>query len=258
MENQLQVTTQNQLLKNCTKDINNISLIDATAGVKIKKLGGLKQIGDVLFILYSLTGLNKNNYPNREETILLANFIHSEFQNSTLEEIKLAFTLAIKMELSQFLGKNDSVEHFQSFSPVYFSKIMAAFKKYKAHQLKSILPKVSSLPKFKEVTDYDFLKSNFIDQFEKFKDGHYPWSYGADVMIFDLLVKHEIINIPHADKVAKSQEINKNLDASKFDSVELYRAEWSKKVKVYFFKQYIDEVKNFDLEIETIIKNKIQ
>lgn len=241
-----------------TNNIKDISLIQAANNNKIKKYAGLQEIGGILFYLYQMTGLNKNNYPTKEESLILANFIHSEFQNSTLEEIKLAFTLAIKMELSQFLGKNDSVEHFQSFSPVYFSKIMAAFKKYKAHQLKSILPKVSSLPKFKEVTDYEFLKSNFIDQFEKFKDGHYPWSYGADVMIFDLLVKHEIINIPHADKVAKSQEINKNLDASKFDSVELYRAEWSKKVKVYFFKRYIDEVKNFDLEIETILKNKIQ
>ncbi len=245
-------------MRSCTKNINNISLIDATAGVKIRNLAGLKEIGDVLFILYSLTGLNKNNYPNRDETILLANFIHSDFGGNTIEEIKLAFTLAIKMELSQFLGKNDSVEHYQTFSPIYFSKIMAAYKKYKAHQLKSILPKVSSMPKFAEVSDFDFLKSNFIDQFDKFKDGHYPWSYGADVMIFDLLVKHEIVNIPHADKVEKSREINKQLDASKFESVELYRAEWSKKVKVYFFKQYIEEVKQFDLEIETIIKNKIQ
>lgn len=235
-----------------------ISIIDATDGVKIKDVENLKPIGDVLFILYSLTGLNKNNYPNREETILLANYINTEYQNNTLNEVQLAFKLAIKGELNRFLGKNDSMDHFQSFSPAYFSKVMAAYKKYKAHQLQSVLQKASTLPQIAEVSDYDFLKSNFIDQFAKFKDGHYPWRYGADVMIFDILVKHEIIKINHADKLAKSQEINKKLDAAKFESVELYRAEWSKKVKIYFFKQYIDELNGFDLDLNTIIKNKIQ
>lgn len=246
-------------MKSFTNSTKDISLVQAINSPKIKNLGGLEEIGSVLFYLYSLTGLNKNNYPNRDESLLLANFIHSEFQNYTLEEIKLAFNLAIKMELSQFMGKNDSVDHFQSFSPVYFGKVMGAYKKYKAHNLKPILEKQSQYIEPSEVTDYDFLKRNFVDQLHKYKDGHYPWAYGgADIMIFDFLVKHEIINVPHADKMAKVKELEKQWKGKQFESYEVYKLELFKQVKLFFFKQYIDQVKEFGLDIETVIKNKVK
>jgi hypothetical protein len=208
--------------------------------------------------LFSLTGLNKNNYPNKDETILLANFIHSEFGNYTIEEIKLAFNLAIKKELTMFMGKDESVEHYQTFSPVYFSKIMIGFKKYKEHSLKPILAKISNLPETEEVSDYDFMVSNFVNKFDKFLKGAYPWKYGADIFIFDVLVKHEIINVPFEEKKEKSIEINKSLDSSKFKTLELYKLAWSNKVKMYFFNQYINELKDFEVDVLELINEKIK
>lgn len=246
-------------MKNFTKSTKDIFLIKAIEGVKIKNFAGLIEIGDILFILYSLTGLNKNNYPNKDESILLGNFIHSDFGNFTIEEIKLAFTLAIKKELTQFMGKGESIEHFQTFSPVYFSKIMIGYKKYKEHNLKPLLAKVSSMPIIPEKSDYDFIISNFVNQFDKFKNGQYPWRYGADVMIFEILVNHEIINISDSEK----KEIHYNIIRPKLVGKEYsnqneFETDWLNKTKIYFFKKYIDEVVEFDVDLLELIKDKIK
>jgi len=221
------------------------TLVKSFEGNKLKNVSNVQLIADLLTELFVLSGLSLNNYPNDNEEALLIRFVRGNFENYTINEIRLAFTLAVKRDLMPFMGKNADVSHYQNFSVEYFCKIMTGFRKYKAHQLTPLLAKVSNLPTLPEISDFDFLKSNLVDQLDKFKSGHYPWSNGADVFIFDILVKNEIINVPHADKVAKSQEVNKSINSKNFETIDLYRAEWSKRVKIYFFKQWIDQVENW-------------
>jgi hypothetical protein len=225
---------------------------------KIKFIDGFDEVAKMLFYLYALTGLNKNNYPSKEESLLLANFIKDEYQNLTLQEVKLAFSLSVKMELKQFIDKNESLDHFQSFSPMYFGKVIAAYKKYKAHTIKPLLIQKSNTPDYPEISDFDFIKSNFLGQFDKFKKGHYPWSYGADIMIFDILAKNKIIAIDDNEKKLKFNEFKNELKIKPFKTQEEFNNELFKKLKLYFFYKYLNEVVEFGIDLEEVInKNTI-
>ena len=241
---------------NSCKNVQQNTLVKSFEGNKLKNVSNVQLIADLLTELFVLSGLSINNYPNDNEEALLIRFVHGNFENYTINEIRLAFTLAVKRDLIPFMGKNADVSHYQNFSVEYFCKIMTGYRKYKAHQLTPLLAKVSNLPTLPEISDYDFLKSNLVDQFDKFKAGHYPWGYGADVLIFDILVKNEIINVPHADKIKKGQEVKKSLNPANFENSDLYKAEWLKIIKIHFYKIWIDEVVKMELDLLTIITNK--
>lgn len=237
-----------------TKTYSEQSIVEAIQGTRIVNLDGLKEIGVLLIELFTMTSLKVESRPNELEFKYLTQKVKQKFGMFRLDEIRLAFELGVTRDLEHFFAKNESIKHYGTFSLEYFGSVMKAYSRYKNEQMKPLLKKISSMPNFKEVSDYDFLKSNFIDQFNKFKDGGYPWNYGADIMIFDLLVKHGIVIVNEDDKLEKSREVNRALKRSKFENDKLHRAEWSRQVKKYFFTRYINEVKDFDLDINSIIE----
>lgn len=94
----------------------------ATNEQKIKAESA-ERIGEVLRLVMLKVGLRIVNLPAPAEKAVLLMHIITEYGNHTLEEIKLAFDLAIsgKLELKE-------VSCYENFSCLYFSTIMNAYR----------------------------------------------------------------------------------------------------------------------------------
>ncbi len=229
-------------------------LAQAINGRKLKNFGGFEELERVFFMIWQMIGLKEANYPGPEEASYLMNIVHKNYSQYTLEEIHLAFELAITRESLPFMGKGATVEHFQSFDFQYFSKIMFGFRRYKEHQLKPILAKQNKLKEEKEITDFDFLKLNFVNKFQIYVNGGYPWNYGLDLLIFDKFVQYGKIKVPDEIKKVKSNQVRDSLNQSDFENVEAMRKEWSKRVRLHFFNEFINGLRKNKTNLDELIK----
>lgn len=85
-------------------------------------------------------GLRSQNWPEGEEKAVLIEHIVSNFGGHRIEEIKLAFEMAIA-------GKFDvEVNCYENFSCYYFSTIMNAYRKWSAQAYRQLEPKIIENP----------------------------------------------------------------------------------------------------------------
>jgi len=183
----------------------------------------------------------------------LLRFIHGNYKSYTLKEIELAFTLAMTRDTLPFMGKNAEVGHYQNFSIEYFCKIMTAYKKYKDHNMKSVLAKQSTFQQIEPPSDKTFLTVNFVNKFKVYLNGGYPWNYGIDIKIFELLVKNGIITIEQDEKIRVGQDIRKQLKTSYKDDTER-KNDWIRLSKKRFFMEYIDNCRKEKINLNEIIE----
>jgi hypothetical protein len=73
-----------------------------------------------LAYIFQLIGLTK--LPEKEEFLVIEDFIRSTYPNFTINEFRLAFKLAVQRKL------DCDIEHYEKFSPKYISQIMSAYK----------------------------------------------------------------------------------------------------------------------------------
>ncbi len=73
-----------------------------------------------LAYIFQLIGLTK--LPEKEEFLVIEDFIRSTYPNFTINEFRLAFKLAVQRKL------DCDIEHYEKFSPKYISQIMIAYK----------------------------------------------------------------------------------------------------------------------------------
>lgn len=229
-------------------------LTKAINGQKLKNFGGFEQLEKTFFMIWKIIGIKSSNYPTAQELPILLNMVHKNYSQYTLEEIYLAFELAATRETVPFMGKGATADHFQSFDFPYFCKIMFGFKRYKEHQLKPILAKQNKLKESKEITDFDFLKLNFVNKFNIYVNGGYPWNYGLDLLIFDKFVQYKKINVPDEIKKVKSNQVRDSLNQNDFENVEAMRKEWSKRVRLHFFNEFINGLRKNKTNLDELIK----
>jgi len=96
-----------------------------SVAIKSKKISEQPEINlrNVLKIIMVKIGLRGKNFPVGIEKSLLLDYIFKNYGNHTLEEITLAFDMAMagKLEI-------DTINCYESFSCLYFSKIMNAYR----------------------------------------------------------------------------------------------------------------------------------
>lgn len=68
--------------------------------------------------------------PGEVKLAILEDWIISEYGNFTINEVKVAFKQMIA---------NDFIDHYQNFSPAYFSQVMERYKK-KANEIRKMMP----------------------------------------------------------------------------------------------------------------------
>lgn len=104
-------------------------LIVALTSTKIKE-SSLEEIKQSLRYVMVKVGLRSQNWPNDEEKQILIAHIVQHFGNNTIDEIKLAFDLAITGKLE--LDKNE-ISCYENFSCLYFSQIMVAYRGWSSY-----------------------------------------------------------------------------------------------------------------------------
>jgi len=127
-----------------------------TEGTKINTLTNDESLIVVFMYVFALIGLKTEQMPNKTETIVLVNFVKSNYGAFRVEEIKVAFELGIKKQYQV------DMNHYGNFSPLYFGNIMNAYKESRNKvglELNRIEQKKQSLIQ-KEVTDSELLKTN--------------------------------------------------------------------------------------------------
>lgn len=105
-------------------------------------------------------GLREQNWPTDEETAVLIQHIESNYGGHTVEELRLAFDMAIAGKLDV-----DPV-CYENFSCLYFSKIMGVYREWAVEEYKQVEAKQAAPQiEYKE----DMSKEAFQDWFEKTK-----------------------------------------------------------------------------------------
>ena len=95
-----------------------------------------------------LVGLNV--MPDKIKMSVLEDWIRTEYGNYTINEVKVAFKQMVA---------NDFIDHYQNFSPAYFSQVMDRYKK-KANQLRRMIPqeREEAIP---HLTDLEIINYSF-------------------------------------------------------------------------------------------------
>lgn len=98
----------------------------------------LDEIKEVLRLCMIKIGLRSENWPNDLEKLVLFEHIVANFGGNRIEEIKLAFDMAIAGSLDDKLRKGESVHCYENFSCLYFSSIMNAFRRWSSEAIRYV------------------------------------------------------------------------------------------------------------------------
>ena len=125
----------------------------AINAAKISQEGDIRLVETLKIIMLKL-GIREANLPTNSEKIVLIDHIRKNYSAHTLQELKLAFDLAIAGKLEC------EVDHYENFSCLYFSKIMTAYRSWSGRVYKELpQEKPKELPASNEtVTDEDWIE----------------------------------------------------------------------------------------------------
>jgi hypothetical protein len=126
-------------------------------------------------------GLRQQNWPTTEETAVLIQHLESNYGGHTVDEIKLAFDMAIA-------GKLDvEVNCYENFSCLYFSNIMAAYREWAKEEYKQIEAKQPiALPEIKEDMSAEAMTDWFNATAKKIKAGELKVDF-VPLMLYEFM-----------------------------------------------------------------------
>jgi hypothetical protein len=107
-----------------------------------------------LVYLMQLVGINN---PGEVKLAILEDWIRTEYGGFTINEVKVAFKQMVA---------NDFIDHYQNFSPAYFSQVMDRYKK-KANEVRKMMPqeRVEAIPHLTdlEIIDYSYQEYKVLE-----------------------------------------------------------------------------------------------
>lgn len=148
---------------------------------KIRELTEFKPLREVIGKCFIKAGLSFENYPTENERMVLENFIIGCYGGYMLEEISLAFDLAIT-------GKLGAVDTncYQNFSCQYLGRIMHAYHIWRMKQIAKSQKSADEIPD--QMTDEQWFEKMLIEPYDVLvQTGNYPWSEFQDRVIFTKL-----------------------------------------------------------------------
>jgi hypothetical protein len=110
-----------------------------------------------LAYIFTLLGLTK--YPDKEEMIVIEDFIRTSYPLFTVQEFRIAFKMAVQ-------GKLDcTTEHYEKFSPKFIGQVMAAYTKKAVEVRKMIKPILSEIeaPKLSDEDIVSFTQKEWLE-----------------------------------------------------------------------------------------------
>jgi hypothetical protein len=126
----------------------------AFSGSRIRSLNQTMLHQNLIYIM-QLVGINV--IPDKVKLAVLEDWIRSEYGGFTINEIKVAFKQMVA---------NDFLDHYQNFSPAYFSQVMDRYKK-KANEVRKMMPqeRVEAIPHLTdlEIIDYSYQEYKVLE-----------------------------------------------------------------------------------------------
>lgn len=153
----------------------------------------VEELKQVLRLIMVKVGLRSQNFPGDIEKVVLMEHITTNYSNHTLEEIKLAFDLAISGKLDM-----EEVSCFENFSCLYFSNVMNSYRRWAIEQHKYIKPKELP-PPTENLSDQTMME--WIEETKKeLNAGNIKSIYFLPVMQYEWLVLVGKLNPTNQEK----------------------------------------------------------
>jgi hypothetical protein len=201
------------------KTLNNGYIVDneIAEAFKGQKLNLLSPVTLKENLAYIFTLLGITRYPEKEEFMVIEDFIRTSYPNYTIEEFVIAFKMAVQ-------GKLDcSTEHYEKFSPKFIGQVMAAYTKKALEVRKMIKPIVNEIepPKLSDDDIVSFTMKEWLNSARN----DFNRVFNAD-KVFGILLKQgklkfqehemlEIIKIVREDNIQKMNKLY-GIDAKNF------------------------------------------
>lgn len=159
------------------------SLQVAVQGQRILN-SSIEEIKQVLRYVMIKIGLRASNWPGEEETAVLIQHIVFNFSSHTIDEIKLAFDMALTGKL------NADPNCFENFSCLYLSGIMNAYRIWAAEAYRQT---VKAVPEQKIYTDkelWSMQREDMENAYQRMKAGK---QNNIPVRMKEVLIKDGLI-----------------------------------------------------------------
>ncbi len=125
----------------------------AFSGERIRNLNSIIFNQNLIYLM-QLVGINN---PGEVKLAILEDWIRTEYGGFTINEVKVAFKQMVA---------NDFIDHYQNFSPAYFSQVMDRYKK-KANEVRKMMPqeRVEAIPHLTdlEIIDYSYQEYKLLE-----------------------------------------------------------------------------------------------
>ena len=162
MQKELQKITENLISTN-SKNLETTTLstllpmekeiMTAFVGERMRNLNSIIFKQNLVYLM-QLVGINT---PGEVKLAILEDWIRTEYGNFTINEVKVAFKQMVA---------NDFIDHYQNFSPAYFSQVMDRYKK-KANEVRKMMPeeRVEAIPHLTdlEIIDYSYQEYKILE-----------------------------------------------------------------------------------------------
>jgi hypothetical protein len=189
-------------------------IAEAFKGQKLNLLSPVT-LKENLAYIFTLLGITR--YPEKEEYMVIEDFIRSSYPLYTIQEFVIAFKMAVQ-------GKLDcSTEHYEKFSPKFIGQVMAAYTKKAVEVRKMIKPILNEIepPKLSDDDIVSFTQKEWLNSAKN----DFNRVFNAD-KVFGILLKqgklkfqeHEMLEIIKIVREDNLQKMNKlyGIDAKNF------------------------------------------
>jgi len=126
----------------------------AFSGDRVRNINQVMLNQNLIYIM-QLVGINV--MPDKIKLSVLEDWIRTQYGYFTINEVKVAFTQMVA---------NDFIDHYQNFSPAYFSQVMDKYKK-KANEIRKMIPqeRVEAIPHLTdlEIIDYSYQEYKLLE-----------------------------------------------------------------------------------------------
>ena len=168
-----------------------------------------------LAYIFTLIGLTK--YPDKDEMIVIEDFIRTSYPLYTIEEFRIAFKMAVQGKLEC------STEHYEKFSAKYIGQIMASYTK-KANDIRKMIKPITHELDPPKLTDDEIVSFTQKEWLESPRTD-FNKVFNAN-RVFDILLKQEklkferdemlqIIRLVREDNLMKMNKLY-GIDAKNF------------------------------------------
>lgn len=140
---------------------------------KLIKDSSIEEIGELLRRIMLKIGVRTQNIPNELEALILFEHIVEHYGGNRLDEIRLAWDMAITQGLPDENGEMVEANCYENFSCAYFSKIMTAYRRWSAQEYKLVVKPDAPQQKIFTDAENDNAAREDVDRcYQMFLRGH--------------------------------------------------------------------------------------